>query len=118
MYVEKLISLAKKSPTRPVGELIEEVLRGTNRESESKPDSTQEARASATPEPTSLEESILALAGELDALPLQTIPEYRRLNLISALRILDSKVESAVTGLSRSGSGGQVMPRPLIHSVR
>lgn len=118
VYVEKLVSLAKKSSARPASELIKEVSRRACTDAEGRSEAVSEARGSSTSEPNNLEGRILRLAGELDALQLQAIPEYRRLNLISALRILDSKVESAVTALSRSDSGERVMPRPLIRSVR
>ena len=43
-----------------------------------------------------IETSILKIAGELDAIQLQDIPEYRRLKLISSLRILDSRLKSTL----------------------
>ena len=115
VYVEKVVGRAKKAPDMPVEQLLDEVLKGTRAESR--------VQKSADPAPRSgldiskLETAAIELAGHLDALQLQTIPEYKRLNIISALRILDSRVQGTIVFLS-SGRVRNVAPvRPLIRTI-
>lgn len=114
VYVEKIVSQAKKSPDKTIGEMIAEVVKGTRLENRSEAQSTPSFGF----DPNRMESVILGLAGELDSLHAETIPEYRRLNLISALRILDSKVQVALLALSRSESSRLSVPRPLIRAAR
>ena len=51
-----------------------------------------------------IENAVLKIAGELDALQHKTIPEYRRLKLVSSLRILDTRTKSAMAKLN-GGAG-------------
>ncbi len=116
VYVEKVVGHAKKNPGMPIEQILEDVLKGTRAED----------RVQKEVEPTpktgvdilKLELTTLRLAGELDALQLQVIPEYRRLNTISALRILDSKVQAAIQFLSSGVAREREMPRPLIRTVK
>ena len=116
VYVEKVVGYAKKNPGRPIEQILEDVLKGTRAE--------DKAQKEAEPTPkigvdiSKLESAALQLAGELDAMQLQVIPEYRRLNTISALRILDSKVQSAMLFLSGGLARESGMPRPLIRTVK
>ncbi len=115
VYVEKVVGHAKKNPDLPIEQILEDVLKGTRAEDKVQKD------AGPTPKTgvdiSKLESTVLQLAGELDALQLQVIPEYRRLNTISTLRILDSKVQSAIQSLSRGAARERDMPRPLIRTV-
>ena len=116
VYVEKVVGYAKKNPGMPIEQILEDVLKGTRAE--------DKAQKEAEPTPkigvdiSKLESAALRLAGELDAMQLQVIPEYRRLNTISALRILDSKVQSAMLFLSGGLARESGMPRPLIRTVK
>lgn len=116
VYVEKVVGYAKKNPGMPIEQILEDVLKGTRAE--------DKVQKEAEPTPkigvdiSKLESAALQLAGELDAMQLQVIPEYRRLNTISALRILDSKVQSAMLFLSGGLARERGMPRPLIRTVK
>ncbi|MCH8103665.1 MAG: helix-turn-helix transcriptional regulator [Chloroflexi bacterium] len=116
VYVEKVVGHAKKNPGMPIEQILEDVLKGTRAE--------DKVRKEAEPTPktgvdiSKLESSALQLAGELDAMQLQVIPEYRRLNTISALRILDSKVQGAMLFLSGGLARENRIPRPLIRTVK
>ncbi len=114
VYVEKVVGRAKKSPDSPIERVLEEVLKGTRAEATVKAEAERVPRTGV--DLSKLESGILQLAGQLDALQLQVIPEYRRLKLISTLRILESKVESAVIALSRSEAREIAVPRPLIRT--
>ena len=63
--------------------------------------------------PDLVESSILRIAGELDALQLQDIPGYRRLKLISSLRILDSRLKSTLHHLNVKNSFISKNPRTI-----
>ena len=66
--------------------------------------SVQPPEAVQIADPDLVESSILRIAGELDALQLQHIPGYRRLKLISSLRILDSRLKSTLHHLNVKNS--------------
>lgn len=115
VYVEKIVGYAKKNPTKPVAQILEDVLRGTKAEERVQKEVTSAPKVGV--DISKLEAVALDIAGELDLLPLQVIPEYRRLNIISTLRILDSKVQGAITFLSTSHPRTG-MPQPLLKTVR
>ncbi len=115
VYVEKVVGHAKKNPGMPIEQILEDVLKGTR--AEDKVQKEVEPAPKSGVDILKLESTTLRLAGELDALQLQVIPEYRRLNTISALRILDSKVQSTIQFLSRGAARERGMPRPLIRTV-
>ncbi len=112
VYVEKVVGYAKKWPTKSIEQVLETVLKGTRAEAKVKSEADRAARGGF--DITRLEGEVLELAGELDALQLRRIPEYRRLNLISSLRILESKVALALMALSRGEARESIVPRPLI----
>ena len=114
VYVEKVVGHAKRSPSKPIERVLEEVLRGTRAEAQLKFDADKAGGGRAGGDLYRLEVGILGIAGELDALQRQVIPEYLRLKLISSLRILDSKVQAALVSLSRSAARESAVPRPLI----
>jgi transcriptional regulator with XRE-family HTH domain len=115
VYVEKVVGHAKKNPGMPIEQILEDVLKGTR--AEGKVQKEVEPTPKSGVDIFKLESTTLRLAGELDALQLQVIPEYRRLNTISALRILDSKVQSTIQFLSSGVAREREMPRPLIRTV-
>ncbi|NQW18093.1 MAG: ParB N-terminal domain-containing protein [Chloroflexi bacterium] len=116
VYVEKIVGYAKKNPLKPVEQILEEVLRGTKAEERVQKEVVPAPRTGV--DISKLEGSALNIAGELDLLPFETIPEYRRLNIISTLRILDSKVQGAISFLSTSQPRTSGLPRPLLREVR
>jgi ParB/RepB/Spo0J family partition protein len=114
VYVERIVGRAKNFPTKSIDDLLDEVVNGVKPAPEPEP-----APLARAPEPVihqrkDLEGMLLQLAGQLDGLPLQTIPEYRRLKLISTLRILDSRVQLALHHLSGAQIPSAGMPRPLV----
>lgn len=116
VYVEKVVGHAKKNPGMPIEQILEDVLKGTR--AEDKVQKETEPVQKTGVDISKLEATALQLAGELDAMQLQVIPEYRRLNTISALRILDAKVQSAMQFLSGGVARETRLPRPLIRTVK
>ena len=114
VYVERIVGRAKNFPTKSIDDLLDEVVNGTKPALEPEPTPLPRAPEPVIQQRKDLESMLLQLAGQLDSLPLQTIPEYRRLKLVSTLRILDSRVQLALHHLSsglRSESG---MPPTLV----
>ncbi len=103
VHVERVVGRAKSAPELAIARLIDEVLNGTRTP---EPERAVEVAPAPVPPPSSrtdtdaLENNVLKIAGELDALRLQTIPEYRRLKMISSLRILDSRLRTAMAHLN------------------
>ncbi len=117
VHVEQVVGRAKSDPSLSIAYLIEEVLKDGRRPAPEKVAETiTPADRPQQPAPTaemSLEKSALMLAGELGALQLQIIPEYRRLDLISSLRILDNRLKSALAHLNSGQALESQVPRPL-----
>ena len=119
VHVERIVGRAKSSPELTIEQLIAELVEGARRpEPEPAPqpkvaESEQRPSASQPMGIANLENTALMLAGELGALPLQVIPEYRRLNLISSLRILDSRLSTALAFLNSGQAVESGVPRPL-----
>ena len=114
VYVERIVGRAKNFPTKSIDDLLDEVVNGAKPAPEPEP-----APPPRSPEPVirqrkDLEGMLLQLAGQLDSLPLQTIPEYRRLKLVSTLRILDSRVQLALNHLSTGPLSEAGMPPVLV----
>jgi hypothetical protein len=97
--------------------LIDEVINGTRivlpEEEELGPEPALPPAPLFRADTDTLETEVLKLAGELDSLGLRTIPEYRRLKLISSLRILDSRLRSALAHLNGGPALLTDRPRPL-----
>ena len=119
VHVERIVGRAKSSPELTIEQLIAEVVDGARRpnpEPPPQPEISEPEMQQAAPQPmgiTNLENTALMLAGELGTLPLQVIPEYRRLNLISSLRILNSRLSTALTFLNSGQAVETGVPRPL-----
>ncbi len=119
VHVERIVGRAKSSPELTIEQLIAEVVEGARRpdpEPAQQPKAPEPEMHPSTSQPmgiTTLENTALMLAGELGALPLQVIPEYRRLNLISSLRILDSRLSTALAFLNSGQAVETGVPRPL-----
>ena len=118
--VVRIVGLAKSSPELSVSQIIEEVIDG-KRHSAIK---SIENEIKMAPKPReknteSLENTVLNLAGELEVLHMQIIPEYRRLKLISSLRILDSRLKSALASLNSGQARESGILKPMAsHSVK
>jgi len=115
VHVERVVGRAKQSPEMPIEQIIDEVVNG-RRTPEPEP---RQAPVRVEPEPVVargpelIENTVLRLAGELDALQLQVIPEFRRLKLISSLRILDSRLKAALVHLNGGLARESATPKPL-----
>ncbi len=101
VHIERVIIRAKAARGLSVDQIIDEVLNGV-------PDPAPEPAHVIRPalpvevDTQPIENAVLKIAGELDALQAQTIPEYRRLKLVSSLRVLDSRMKSAIANLNGS----------------
>lgn len=117
VHVERVVSRAKSAPDLTVDQLIDEVINGTRivqpEEEELDPEPAPPPAPVFRADTDTLETEVLKLAGELDSLGLRTIPEYRRLKLISSLRILDSRLRSALAHLNGGPALLTDRPRPL-----
>jgi ParB-like chromosome segregation protein Spo0J len=118
VHVERIVGRAKSAPELSVDQIIEEVVNGKRPAKAPEP---VEVEIKEKPEPRernteSLENMVLHLAGELDALHMQVIPEYRRLKLISSLRILDSRLRASLLSLNSGQARESAIPRPMIRN--
>ena len=114
VHVERIVGRAKTSSTLSIEDIIEEVVNG-KRAAEADPEPApvfQRARP-VEADTALIENAVLKIAGELDALQLQVIPEYRRLKLISSLRILDSRLKSALMTLNGGMAATTTVPQQL-----
>ena len=114
VYVERIVGRAKNFPTKSINDLLDEVVNGVKPAPEPEPAPLPRAPEPVIHQRKDLEGMLLQLAGQLDGLQLQTIPEYRRLKLISSLRILDSRVQLALHHLAGTQVAGAGMPPALV----
>ena len=105
VYVEKVVQHAKHNHAMSVDDVLAAVLAGTKAAIKVKKPIPEAPRPGV--DIAKLEAVVLNVAGTLDAMQLQEVPEYRRLMLMSSLRILEAKTRSALGFLSR------VQTRPL-----
>jgi len=112
VHVERIVGRAKTSATLSIEDIIEEVVNG-KRAPEREPEAAPVIQPAIPIEVDTalIENAVLKIAGELDAMQLQAIPEYRRLKLISSLRILDSRLKSALANLNGGMAGRQAVPQ-------
>ena len=99
VYVEKIIGNIKKNPKTPIEKIFKSVIDGneiTPRENKEKEIINIESKE------LSIEEKILNFAMELDSVKDEEIPEYRRLRVISTLKILDSKIKSTLNHVNNT----------------
>ncbi len=119
VHVERIVGRAKNAPELTIEQIIDEVVNG--KRPATKPEPVEEVIRE--PEPPrernteSLENMVLHLAGELDALPMQVIPEYRRLKLISCLRILDSRLRASLESLNSGQARESAVARPMTRAA-
>ena len=112
VHVERIVGRAKTSATLSIEDIIEEVVNGKRApEREREPVAVIQPAIPVEADTALIENAVLKIAGELDAMQLQVIPEYRRLKLISSLRILDSRLKSALASLNGGVAVRQSVPR-------
>ena len=114
VHVERIVGRAKTAPSLSIEDIIEEVVNG-KRAPERQPEPAPVIQPARHVEADTrlIENAVLKIAGELDAMQLQVIPEYRRLKLISSLRILDSRLKSALVNLNGGTALTTAVPKPL-----
>ena len=99
VHVEKIVSLAKKHPTTEVKVIIESVTKGRQIVEEKKPE--PEKKIIENPiDFGSIDARILKISAEIDLIQSEEIPEFKRLKLISSLRILQSRTQLALSSLN------------------
>jgi len=114
VYVERVVGLAKSAPELSVEQIIEEVVNGRKAPAPTPaPVAVREPQEAGVFDPARLAGTVLEVAGELDALQLQAVPEYRRLKLISSLRILETRVSLALGFLNSGQAVESDVPRPM-----
>jgi len=99
VYVEKIIGNLKKNPKTDIDTIIRSAINGK----EINPKRKIEIENKTIIEEgknLSIEEKILHFAMELDSVKEDEIPEYRRLRVISTLKILDSKIKSTLNHMN------------------
>lgn len=102
MFVEPLCTLVRQNPSADLEDLISAVMSAkgypkTYKPNRTPPEITHEPQPI---DPVKLQKDALALAGKLDAVRLQQIPEYQRRPLQSTLAILSRQVIATATVLA------------------
>jgi len=106
VHVEKIVSLAKKYPKVEVNMIIESVTKGKPIVEKAlevdKVDNKIEANSI---DFNTIESRVLDLSTEIDLIQSEEIPEFKRLKLISSLRILQSRTQLALSSLNTKAEG-------------
>ena len=115
VHVERIVGRAKTAASLSIEDIIEEVVNG-KRAPEHQPEPAPVIQPARPVEADTqlIENAVLKIAGELDAMQLQVIPEYRRLKLISSLRILDSRLKSALVNLNGGTALRTAIPKQFV----
>ncbi len=114
VHVERIVGRAKTASTLTIEEIIQEVVNGKRAlERYVNPAPILRPAKPVEADTQLIENAVLKIAGELDALQLQVIPEYRRLKLISSLRILDSRLKSALVNLNGGMAATSAVPQQM-----
>ena len=99
VHVEKIVSLAKKHPATEVKVIIESVTKGRQIVEAKKAE--PEKKIIENPiDFGSIDARILKISAEIDLIQSEEIPEFKRLKLISSLRILQSRTQLALSSLN------------------
>ena len=126
VYVEDLVSRAKSDESVTAAELVREAIGDETEDADEGSNagnaSTNGSLTLADLEPSGgseldvLQEAAFRLAGRLERLAGSDIPEYRRLRMISTLRILLSRVEVALMHLNGGQARRDRRARPMVGS--
>ena len=99
VHVEKIVSLAKKHPDSEVKVIIESVTKGKQIVEEKKIEPEKIVEENIV-DFDSIDSRILKISAEIDLIQSEEIPEFKRLKLISSLRILQSRTQLALSSLN------------------
>ena len=99
VHVEKIVSLAKKHPATEVKVIIESVTKG-RQIVEAKKTEPEKKIIENPIDFGSIDARILKISAEIDLIQSEEIPEFKRLKLISSLRILQSRTQLALSSLN------------------
>ncbi len=99
VHVEKIVSIAKKHQDADVKAIIESVTKGKQiiQERKAKPEKIIQENIV---DFNSIDSRILKISAEIDLIQSEEIPEFKRLKLISSLRILQSRTQIALSSLN------------------
>ncbi len=114
VHVEKIVSLAKKHPKVEVKIIIESVTKGkpiVEKMSENEKEDNQ-IEANSIDFDT-IESRVLDLSTEIDLIQSEEIPEFKRLKLISSLRILQSRTQLALASLNTKAGSFSLLSKPI-----
>ena len=100
VYVEKIVSMAKNNTDLSIEIIIDSIINGKPIEKPIKETTTITTKKSSTSDMISIESKILDLSAEIASLQMKNIPEFKRLKLISTLRILESRVKLSLSFLN------------------
>jgi len=104
VYVEKIVSIAKNNQDLEIETIIDNVINGKPLETQKTQPQTLEIKETKKQETASIESRILDLSAEVASLQMKNIPEFKRLKLISTLRILESRVKLTLSFLNSGPS--------------
>ena len=114
VHVEKVVKWAKLFPEMTVDEIVSAVELNEEPYAEKSSSKRECTESWHTPtEEKTLEEQVIYMAGELEEMLLTHIPEYRRLRMISSLRILDSRLRLALQYLNDGHARRHSSPMPI-----
>ena len=113
VHVEKIVSLAKKHPTTEVKIIIESVTKGRQIVEEKKHEPEKKVIENPV-DFSSIDARILKLSAEIDLIQSEEIPEFKRLKLISSLRILQSRTQLALSSLNIKADKFNLLDSKLI----
>ena len=108
------MSLAKKHPKVEVKIIIESVTKGkpiVEKMSENEKEDNQ-IEANSIDFDT-IESRVLDLSTEIDLIQSEEIPEFKRLKLISSLRILQSRTQLALASLNTKAGSFSLLSKPI-----
>ena len=113
VHVEKIVSLAKKHPSTEVKLIIESVTKGRQIVEEKRP--APQTKVIENPiDFGSIDARILKLSAEIDLIQSEEIPEFKRLKLISSLRILQSRTQLALSSLNTKAASFNLLDSKLL----
>ena len=100
VYVEKIVSMAKNNAHLSIEIIVDSIVNGKTIEKPTEETKTIKSEKSSNSDMISIESKILDLSAEIASLQMKNIPEFKRLKLISTLRILESRVKLTLSFLN------------------